>query len=258
MCLRTAADAGVAPAVHVADPDAGIVVMDFIDQRPITEYPGGPVGVLRELGGRLAGLQATATFPPLLDDFAALLGQMLAMIESAGVFAPGVLAPVHDGFDRIRAAYPWERDVQVSSHNDVNPFNVLFDGERLWLIDWEIAFRNDPLADVACVANNFVDPIAHAGSAGALEDDAAPRLARACAGRSDAQPPGAHAATEPALLCMPDDEHVHRTASSPRSTSTRPRSTRSAPRWSRDGSRSVRPACCTPWARCSSPDSSPA
>ena len=158
VCLRTAADAGIAPTVHVADPDAGIVVMDFVDQRPITEYPGGPVGVVRELGGRLATLQATATFPPLLDDFAALLGQMLVMIQEAAVFAPGVLAPVHDAFDRICAAYPWDRDAQVSSHNDVNPFNVLYDGDRLWLIDWEIAFRNDPFADVASVANNFADP----------------------------------------------------------------------------------------------------
>ena len=121
-------------------------------------------------------------FPPLLDDFAALLGQMLAMIEGAGVFAPGVLAPVHDGFDRICAAYPWERDVQVSSHNDVNPFNVLFDGDRLWLIDWEIAFRNDPLADVACVANNFADPLARRGLRRGARGRAAPRLARPCAG----------------------------------------------------------------------------
>ena len=169
VCLRTAADAGIAPAVHVADPDAGIVVMDFIDQRPITEHPGGAVGVLRELGGRLAQLQATATFPPLLGDFGAVLGQMLTMIEGAGVFAPGVLAPVHDGFGRICAAYPWADDEQVSSHNDINPFNVLFDGERLWLIDWEIAFRNDPFADVACVANNFADQVPDAGSADALE-----------------------------------------------------------------------------------------
>ena len=170
VCLRTAADAGIAPTVHVADPDAGIVVMDFVDQRPITEYPGGPVGVVRELGGRLATLQATATFPPLLDDFAALLGQMLVMIQEAAVFAPGVLAPVHDAFDRICAAYPWDRDAQVSSHNDVNPFNVLYDGERLWLIDWEIAFRNDPFADVASVANNFADPSAPAGAAKELDD----------------------------------------------------------------------------------------
>lgn len=170
VCLRTAATAGIAPTVHVADPDAGIVVMDFIHQRPITEHRGGPVGVVRELGELVAQLQATPVFPPLLDDFAVILDQMLAMIEGAGVFAPGVLAPVHDGFERICAAYPWDRDTQVSSHNDVNPFNVLFDGDRLWLIDWEIAFRNDPFADIACVANNFVDPVALAGSDGALED----------------------------------------------------------------------------------------
>jgi hypothetical protein len=171
VCLRSAADAGIAPKVHVADPDLGIVIMDFIHQRPIDEHPGGPSGVLRELGALHARLQSTPTFPPLLDDFAALLGQMLTMIEDAGVFAPGVLGPVHDGFDRICVAYPWDRDAQVSSHNDVNPFNVLFDGDRLWLIDWEMAFRNDPFADIACVANNFVDPIVpDPGTAGALED----------------------------------------------------------------------------------------
>jgi aminoglycoside phosphotransferase (APT) family kinase protein len=170
VCLRTAANAGIAPPVHVADPDAGIVVMDFIHQRPIDQHPGGPAGVLRELGGLVAQLQATPAFPPLLDDFAAVLQQMLAMIDGADVFAPGVLTPVHDGFERIRAAYPWDRDAQVSSHNDVNPFNVLFDGDRLWLIDWEISFRNDRFADVACVANNFADPLALAGSAAADED----------------------------------------------------------------------------------------
>jgi hypothetical protein len=184
VCLRTAADGGIAPAVHVADPDAGIVVMDFIDERPIAEHPGGAVGALRELGGRVAQLQATATFPPLLDDFATLLGRMLAMIEDAGVFAPGVLAPVHDGFDQICAAYPWDRDAQVSSHNDINPFNVLFDGERLWLIDWEIAFRNDPFADVACVANNFGDQVADMGSTDAIEE----ALLRAWLGRAPDRP----------------------------------------------------------------------
>jgi hypothetical protein len=37
----------------------------------------------------------------------------------------------------------------VSSHNDAVPNNILFDGRRLWLIDWESAYCNDPLVDVA-------------------------------------------------------------------------------------------------------------
>jgi aminoglycoside phosphotransferase (APT) family kinase protein len=170
VCLRTAADAGVAPPVHLADPDTGIVIMEFIHQRPIAEHPGGAVGVVRELGTLVARLQATPTFPPLLDDFGALLGQMLSLIDEAGVFAPGVLAPVHDGLARIDAAYPWDRAARVSGHNDINPFNVLYDGARLWLIDWEIAFRNDVLADVACVANNFSPPGADPTTVAAFED----------------------------------------------------------------------------------------
>jgi Ser/Thr protein kinase RdoA (MazF antagonist) len=43
----------------------------------------------------------------------------------------------------------------VSCHNDPNPRNTLFDGRRLWLIDWETAYRNDALADVAILAENY-------------------------------------------------------------------------------------------------------
>ena len=53
------------------------------------------------------------------------------------------------GFERLREAYPWDESILVSSHNDPHPGNILFDGERLWLIDWESAYRNDPAVDLA-------------------------------------------------------------------------------------------------------------
>jgi Ser/Thr protein kinase RdoA (MazF antagonist) len=43
----------------------------------------------------------------------------------------------------------------VSSHNDPVPRNILFDGNRLWLIDWESAYSNDPLVDVAITLDNL-------------------------------------------------------------------------------------------------------
>ena len=43
----------------------------------------------------------------------------------------------------------------VSCHNDPVPANILSDGKRLWLIDWESAYRNDPLVDVAIVLDNL-------------------------------------------------------------------------------------------------------
>ena len=66
----------------------------------------------------------------------------------------GVLDGHVAGLARIRAEYP-RAAAPVSAHNDINPRNVLFDGAQLRLVDWELAFRNDPLADVANIANNF-------------------------------------------------------------------------------------------------------
>ena len=40
----------------------------------------------------------------------------------------------------------------VVSHNDVNPTNLVYDGENLLLLDWETAGPNDPLYDLAAIA----------------------------------------------------------------------------------------------------------
>ena len=153
--MTAAAAVGVAPAVHHVDADAGTVVMDFIDQRPLGDHPGGPAAIAAELGQHIATLQTCPVAPGLLDDFGAVLDGMLRLITGSGLFAPGVLDAVDAGFGALRAAYPWDAEQEVTSHNDINPFNVLSDGRRLWLIDWEIAFRNDRFSDVAIVANNF-------------------------------------------------------------------------------------------------------
>lgn len=40
----------------------------------------------------------------------------------------------------------------VLSHNDVNPTNLVYDGEHLVLLDWETAGLNDPFYDLAAIA----------------------------------------------------------------------------------------------------------
>jgi thiamine kinase-like enzyme len=42
----------------------------------------------------------------------------------------------------------------VFGHNDMLPANLLDDGERLWLVDWEYAGFNSPLFDLAGLASN--------------------------------------------------------------------------------------------------------
>ncbi|MDY3206528.1 MAG: phosphotransferase [Clostridium baratii] len=60
-------------------------------------------------------------------------------------------------YNRIMNIYPNNPDEFVSSHNDLKPENYIFDGERVWLIDWESAFLNDPYVDLAVVANYVVN-----------------------------------------------------------------------------------------------------
>jgi len=61
----------------------------------------------------------------------------------------------------------------VLGHNDLLPGNLLDDGERLWLIDWEYAGFNSPLFDLANLAsNNDLPPEAEDWLLGAYFDRA--------------------------------------------------------------------------------------
>ncbi len=126
--------------------------MDFVLQRPLQAFPGGPQALARALGDLLARLQQTPAFPER-GDYPVILAHMLQMLRSSGLFAAGLLDPHQAAFERIREAYRWDASALVSSHNDPNPRNILFDGERLWLIDWETSFRNDPLVDIAILTH---------------------------------------------------------------------------------------------------------
>lgn len=151
--LRMAAEAGLAPRLHHVDADAGVVVMDFIEQWPLSAYPGG-IGALTEaMGSMIARLQASPAIPPFVD-YPDMVSRLFAHVRRTGLFAAGVLDPHWERLQRISQA--WDRDPArlVSSHNDCHPGNFLFDGERLWLVDWESAYRNDRCVDIAILLDN--------------------------------------------------------------------------------------------------------
>ena len=154
VCMQTASDAGIAPPLRFLDADAGISVMDCLAKRPLAAYPGGTLALTRELGHLIRRLQETSVFPQFRD-YRVILERLLGVLRRPGFFAPGLLDAHAAAFDTIREAYPWDASAHVSAHNDPNPQNILFDGERLWLIDWETAYANDPLTDVAILADNF-------------------------------------------------------------------------------------------------------
>ena len=155
-CMAAAAVVGAAPAVHYHDPATGVAIMDFVTGRPLSEHPRGAVGLARGLGAPQFPKCRRRPLFPTLGSFPKMIGSVLAGMRQSHFFAAGQLDPHAEGLARI-AALPWDKSSLVSCHNDPNPRNILFDGERLWLVDWEMAFRNDPLVDLAILTTEVVE-----------------------------------------------------------------------------------------------------
>lgn len=155
--LRLAAEAGLAPRLHHVDEAARVAVMDFVERPPLHLYPGGPHALARALGGLLARLQEVPPFPAFVA-YPDIVARLFAHVRRTGLFAPGLLDAHVRHLERVSAAYAAGLSRLVASHNDLVPGNLLFDGERLWLIDWESAYRNDPLVDVAVALDQLAPP----------------------------------------------------------------------------------------------------
>lgn len=154
-CIAAAAKAGIAPALYACEPETGVLVMDFVAQRPLSDHPGGARGVASELGRLIRTLQAEASFPNAVN-FGERLAGLMELVLGKRHFAEGLLAPFVAGLQRLRAAYPWSASGPVAAHCDPNPRNLLYDGKRFWLVDWETACATDPMVDLAILTHETV------------------------------------------------------------------------------------------------------
>ena len=158
--MRVAAEAGVAPRVWYTNTEDRISITDFVEAEPL------PVSKARErLPGLLRTLHTLASFGrapfntsctfliskgPALDEF-------LQKFQAANILSKDASEEFFARYAEIAAVYPHDDVEMVSCHNDVfKPDNFVFDGQRVWLVDWETAFLNDRCADLAAVANQIV------------------------------------------------------------------------------------------------------
>ena len=174
--MRIAAEAGLAPRIHYLDANDRVVMMDFIEDRGLENFPGGPPALAQASGALLRQLQGLPLFARFTD-YPDIVGRLWAHVCKTGLFADGVLDAASQRLAEIRRAYVLDAGAYVASHNDFLPRNLLFDGERLWLIDWENAFCNDPLIDLATALDNF-----------APSPDLEEVLLRACLGQAPDRP----------------------------------------------------------------------
>ena len=159
-CMRAAADAGLAPRVRYTAIEDRISITDFVEAVPLP----APDALLR-IPAALRTLHALPPFPRvpfnttctfLLNEGPALDG-FLQKFRAANILPEPEAEELLARYEQVAAVYPHLDSDMVSSHNDLfKPDNILFDGQRLWLVDWEAAFLNDRYADLAVVANMIV------------------------------------------------------------------------------------------------------
>jgi aminoglycoside phosphotransferase (APT) family kinase protein len=157
-CLAIAANAGISPALRYADAADRITIVDFVQAQPLGGRPptGPPLPV--DLAQALARLHRAPAFPPLVDYLEGMQA-LIARHRESRLLDASVTQGVLDRYVGLAAVYRTRPEDLVSSHNDLNPGNILYDGERLWFVDWEAAFLADRYVDLATLANWFAfDP----------------------------------------------------------------------------------------------------
>jgi aminoglycoside phosphotransferase (APT) family kinase protein len=146
--LRAAADAGIAPRVVHVDAERRAIVSELVVDRgflPSLMDPRTRGAMIERLGTTLARVHALPLASSLPADPRALLAQLAPVAAGAPAFVGEAVA-------RALAEQPPAALSPVTSHNDVNPTNLVWDGERIVLLDWDMAGPNEPLYDLAALA----------------------------------------------------------------------------------------------------------
>jgi hypothetical protein len=159
VCMRTAAAAFLAPRVRYADPADGVAIIEHVTPVSLGEYPHAGHALIVELAQAARLLHETPAFPPL-SDYLDGVGGLIDQFRALDILEPAATEELFARFADLRGAYRTRPADLVSSHNDLNPGNVVYDGTRLWLVDWDAAFLADRYVDLATLANWFTRDVA--------------------------------------------------------------------------------------------------
>ena len=144
--MRHINDLGVAPKLHHADPESCVILMDSIaNQRLTPDHFKG-----EKLYSQLATALRNLHTGPLMQNEVTDIFKDLEATFKEGKFEhmpPAVL----QALEKIRPLQEVLKKHQTVAlcHKDLHSNNALYDGENLYLIDWELAANCDPFVDLA-------------------------------------------------------------------------------------------------------------
>lgn len=150
--VRLASDAGIAPPLVWVDEAALATVSKKIDGQ-FSAALADPSARPRAIASLVATLARLHRLPTVGIGVADPVQEARRLWRDQSG-KPGFPAWASSAVERIdqcerRLA---DDDRRVVSHNDMNPTNVLWDGQRVWLVDWTAAGLTHPYYDLAVAA----------------------------------------------------------------------------------------------------------
>ncbi len=141
VCAQYGGKLKIAPRCHYANAEEGIIITDYIQHLPVNKDI-----ILAQMPLMLNKLHYSEEIP---DPFYVVFPYMHDFIEELIQVTPSQeLMNYCKAIQNIMLILAKHRQL-ASCHNDLNSENILFDGQQIYLIDFEAAGREDPYFDLA-------------------------------------------------------------------------------------------------------------
>lgn len=147
--IETVSKQGISPFVYFANPDHGIILMDYIESKPRPEATPESIQNIAELIRKLHHNNAFSKWKSVIEILYETYSAVPDQYRKSNLIDKSM-----SEIKKIQQILFDEADVRAC-HCDLNPVNLLYDGNNYFLVDWQAASPQSFYFDLAYSATWF-------------------------------------------------------------------------------------------------------
>ncbi|MGH3930957.1 MAG: phosphotransferase [Pseudonocardiaceae bacterium] len=157
---RAAATTGVGPPVLDYLPGEGVLVIGFLPGRTLTNDDLTDPALLAQVARSCRTLHAGPRFVADFDMFD-IQRRYLTIVQENGFRLPPRYLEFAPAVERIEQTLAVRREPPVPCNNDLLAANLIDDGAKVWIIDYEYSGNNDACFELGNIWSEAALPLAH-------------------------------------------------------------------------------------------------